>query len=74
MRSNACIASSRGFQTLKHEVEQRTTHARIGAEQARNSILMLGGQSGGGSNFNVVPENCWFTIDRRINSRRRPRH
>jgi succinyl-diaminopimelate desuccinylase len=28
---------------------------------------MLGGQSGGGSNFNVVPENCWFTIDRRLN-------
>jgi len=55
------------LQTLKHEVEQRTTHARIGAEQARNSILMLGGQSGGGSNFNVVPEKCWFTVDRRIN-------
>jgi acetylornithine deacetylase/succinyl-diaminopimelate desuccinylase family protein len=55
------------LQVLKHEVEQRTTHAKIGAEQARNSILMLGGQSGGGSNFNVVPENCWFTIDRRIN-------
>jgi succinyl-diaminopimelate desuccinylase len=29
--------------------------------------LMLGGQSGGGTNFNVVPEECWFTIDRRIN-------
>jgi succinyl-diaminopimelate desuccinylase len=28
---------------------------------------MLGGQSGGGANFNVVPEECWFTIDRRIN-------
>jgi succinyl-diaminopimelate desuccinylase len=28
---------------------------------------MLGGQSGGGTNFNVVPEDCWFTIDRRIN-------
>jgi len=55
------------LQVLKHEVEERTTHAKIGAEQARNSILMLGGQSGGGSNFNVVPENCWFTIDRRIN-------
>src|SRR5882724_73998 len=55
------------LQTLKHEVEQRTTDAKIGAEQTRNSILMLGGQSGGGSNFNVVPENCWFTIDRRIN-------
>ena len=55
------------LQALKHEVEQRTTHTKIGAEQARNSILMLGGQSGGGSNFNVVPEKCWFTVDRRIN-------
>ena len=55
------------LQALKHEVEQRTTHAKMGAEQARNSILMLGGQSGGGSNFNVVPEKCWFTVDRRIN-------
>src|SRR6266404_6296159 len=55
------------IQTLKHEVEQRTTCSKIGAEQARNSILLLGGQSGGGSNFNVVPEKCWFTVDRRIN-------
>jgi succinyl-diaminopimelate desuccinylase len=55
------------LQQLKHEVEQRTTRCSIGAEQARNSILMLGGQSGGGANFNVVPEKCWFTIDRRLN-------
>jgi succinyl-diaminopimelate desuccinylase len=55
------------LQALKREVEQHNTHAKIGAEQARNSILLLGGQSGGGSNFNVVPEKCWFTIDRRIN-------
>jgi succinyl-diaminopimelate desuccinylase len=55
------------LQQLKHEVEQRSAHFTIGAEQARNSILMLGGQSGGGANFNVVPEKCWFTIDRRIN-------
>jgi succinyl-diaminopimelate desuccinylase len=52
---------------LKREVEQRKTGYHVGAEQARNSILMLGGQSGGGANFNVVPEKCWFTIDRRIN-------
>jgi succinyl-diaminopimelate desuccinylase len=55
------------LQELKKEVEQRTTSFNIGAEQARRSILMLGGQSGGGANFNVVPEECWFTIDRRIN-------
>src|SRR5580700_5916268 len=64
---------------LKREVESRTTNHNIGADLgsdkgdemgaagARNSILMLGGQSGGGSNFNVVPERCWFTVDRRMN-------
>jgi succinyl-diaminopimelate desuccinylase len=52
---------------LKQEAEQRTTNFNIGAEQARQSILMLGGQSGGGANFNVVPQECWFTVDRRIN-------
>lgn len=55
------------LQKLKCEVEQRTTSLNVGAGQSRNSILMLGGQSGGGTNFNVVPESCWFTIDRRIN-------
>ena len=55
------------LQELKREVEQRTTNSNIGAGQLPNSILMLGGQSGGGTNFNVVPESCWFTIDRRIN-------
>ena len=55
------------LQTLKQEVEQHSTQSKIGAEQARNSILLLGGQSGGGSNFNVVPDHCWFTVDRRIN-------
>jgi acetylornithine deacetylase/succinyl-diaminopimelate desuccinylase-like protein len=29
---------------------------------------MLGGESGGGTNFNVVPDQCWFTVDRRINA------
>jgi acetylornithine deacetylase/succinyl-diaminopimelate desuccinylase-like protein len=55
------------LQELKREVEQRATGFNIGTEQARESILMLGGESGGGTNFNVVPEECWFTIDRRIN-------
>jgi succinyl-diaminopimelate desuccinylase len=57
----------RRLQKLKQAVEQRTTKLNAGAEQSGRSILMLGGQSGGGANFNVVPEECWFTIDRRIN-------
>jgi succinyl-diaminopimelate desuccinylase len=55
------------LERLKHEVEQHRTQCKVGAEQRRNSILMLGGQSAGGASFNVVPEQCWFTIDRRIN-------
>jgi acetylornithine deacetylase/succinyl-diaminopimelate desuccinylase-like protein len=55
------------LQLLKREVEKRQTIYPQGAEQNRNSILMLGGQSGGGSNFNVVPDQSWFTLDRRIN-------
>lgn len=55
------------LEELKREVEQRLTTFKIGPGQARNSILMLGGQCGGGTNFNVVPETCWFTVDRRIN-------
>jgi succinyl-diaminopimelate desuccinylase len=64
---------------LKRAVETRKTSHRIGGDleskdsggkansRARHSILMIGGQSGGGANFNVVPEQCWFTVDRRIN-------
>jgi succinyl-diaminopimelate desuccinylase len=55
------------LQDLKRGVEARETGCTIGAEQSRNSILMVGGESGGGTNFNVVPEQCWFTVDRRIN-------
>jgi succinyl-diaminopimelate desuccinylase len=55
------------LQDLKREVEQRVTIFDVGADQARNSILLIGGQSGGGTNFNLVPDRCWFTIDRRIN-------
>ena len=52
---------------LKNEVETRVTSYRIAPDAARRSILMLGGQAESGKNFNVVPEVCSFTIDRRIN-------
>jgi succinyl-diaminopimelate desuccinylase len=48
-------------------VERRATRFEAGSKQAAHSILMLGGESGGGTNFNVVPGECWFTVDRRIN-------
>jgi succinyl-diaminopimelate desuccinylase len=52
---------------LKREVETRATSYRIAPAAARRSILMMGGQAAAGRNFNVVPEVCSFTIDRRTN-------
>jgi acetylornithine deacetylase/succinyl-diaminopimelate desuccinylase-like protein len=34
---------------------------------ARDSMLIVGGTSGSGANFNVVPGEAWFSIDRRFN-------
>jgi acetylornithine deacetylase/succinyl-diaminopimelate desuccinylase family protein len=57
----------RELQVLKAEVEQRRTGFRIEPEAAARSILMLGGQVEGGTNFNVVPGRCSFTVERRFN-------
>lgn len=35
-------------------------------EYADGRTIVVGGQSGGGSNFNVVPERTWFTVDGRF--------
>ena len=59
---------------LKDEVERRVTSYPLEPEQARHSILMIGGETSGGRNFNVVPESFTFTVDRRSNPRRRLRH
>ena len=58
---------ARALQVLKAEVEQRRTAYRIVPEEAAHSILMLGGRVEGGTNFNVVPDACSFTVDRRFN-------
>lgn len=52
---------------LKAEVETRITEYNIQPEIARRSILMLGGRCEGGTNFNLVPGECSFTLDRRLN-------
>jgi succinyl-diaminopimelate desuccinylase len=52
---------------LKKEVELRETRHNIAPAAARKSILLLGGRSEGGTNFNVTPDRFSFTIDRRIN-------
>jgi acetylornithine deacetylase/succinyl-diaminopimelate desuccinylase-like protein len=52
---------------IKKEVELRETQYNITPAAARKSILMLGGRAEAGTNFNVTPDVCSFTIDRRIN-------
>jgi succinyl-diaminopimelate desuccinylase len=52
---------------IKKEVELRETQYNIAPAAARKSILMLGGRAEAGTNFNVTPDVCSFTIDRRIN-------
>jgi succinyl-diaminopimelate desuccinylase len=52
---------------IKKEVELRETQQNIAPTAARKSILLLGGRVEAGTNFNVTPEFCSFTIDRRLN-------
>lgn len=61
------IKAANALTELKRDVETRVSTYNIQPDSARRSILMLGGRCDGGTNFNVVPGECSFTIDRRIN-------
>jgi len=61
------LVIARELEKLKCEIERRETAFPIHPPAARRSILMMGGECRGGSNFNLVPESCSFTVDRRIN-------
>jgi succinyl-diaminopimelate desuccinylase len=37
-------------------------------DRARESIMLIGGEAGGGTNFNIVPSEFSFTVDRRPNA------
>jgi succinyl-diaminopimelate desuccinylase len=58
---------ARELEKLKCEIEKRETEFPIHPQAARRSILMMCGDCRGGSNFNLVPDTCSFTVDRRIN-------
>lgn len=61
------LAVANALLELKAEVESRSTDFAIEPEAARCSILLLGGRCEGGTSFNLVPAECSFTVDRRIN-------
>jgi succinyl-diaminopimelate desuccinylase len=45
----------------------RATGFPMNADDARGTMLVVGGKFGGGSNFNVVPGSGYFTVDGRYN-------
>jgi succinyl-diaminopimelate desuccinylase len=51
----------------KRRVEKRKTDCSVLPGESRNSIVMLGGTCECGTNFNVVPGSCSFSIERRLN-------
>ncbi|MBI2841314.1 MAG: ArgE/DapE family deacylase [Acidobacteria bacterium] len=61
------LDAAAALRELKREVEARTTSFRLRPDEARRSILLLGGRVEGGTNFNVVPDRVTFTVDRRFN-------
>jgi succinyl-diaminopimelate desuccinylase len=52
---------------LKERIQKRKTSLPVTPREAAQSVLLIGGMSGSGSNFNVVPDKAFFTLDRRIN-------
>lgn len=56
-----------GLQRLARRVARRRTRCRVTPEAANRSLMLIGGRVEAGSNFNVVPGRCVFTVDRRMN-------
>jgi acetylornithine deacetylase/succinyl-diaminopimelate desuccinylase family protein len=61
------VEVAHSLQKLKRRVEARQTSLAIHPPEASRSVMLVGGESGSGVNFNVVPEGAYFSIDRRIN-------
>jgi succinyl-diaminopimelate desuccinylase len=55
------------LQRLARRVGRRRTRFHVTPEAARRSLMLIGGRVEAGSNFNVVPGRCVFTVDRRMN-------
>ncbi|MFB9907712.1 ArgE/DapE family deacylase [Allokutzneria oryzae] len=58
---------ARPVEAYAREMAQKHTSFPMNADDARGSMLVVGGMSGGGSNFNVVPGSAYFTVDARYN-------
>jgi succinyl-diaminopimelate desuccinylase len=61
------LVAARRFVEIREEISSRLTDFKIEPEDAKRSILLMGGECSGGTSFNSVPERCSFTVDRRFN-------
>ncbi len=55
------------LEAYARQMSERHTAYPVGDGEARGSMVVVGGRSGGGSNFNVVPGRTFFTVDGRFN-------
>jgi len=55
------------LEAYAHEMSKRHTDYPVGEGEALGTMVVVGGRSGGGSNFNVVPGLTYFTVDGRFN-------
>ena len=58
---------ARSLFELRKAVQRRKTSLAVEPRQANRSAMLIGGESGSGVNFNVVPDKAFFTVDRRLN-------
>lgn len=61
------IQTATSLLKLKKDIEKRRTSLPLSPPQAKRSVLLIGGESGSGVSFNLVPDRAFFTIDRRFN-------
>ena len=61
------IQTATSLLKLKKDIEKRKTSLPVSPPRAKQSVLLIGGESGSGISFNLVPDRAFFTIDRRFN-------
>jgi len=66
----AAVDLTLALRELGQALRQRTSGLTFSSPDPRalESIMLVGGQSGGGTNFNIVPDEFRFTVDRRPNA------
>ncbi|MFB0566011.1 MAG: ArgE/DapE family deacylase, partial [Candidatus Aminicenantaceae bacterium] len=61
------VEVAHSFLKLKKDIQKRRTSLVVNPPGADRSVMLIGGESSSGFNFNVVPDRSFFTIDRRLN-------